>query len=143
MKRFLLFLATSALVLSIVGCSKDSTPEVPTPPETPTVTSTQLLLKGEIAALKQGSRVNAIGFESDDKVGVYVSTIGQLSASGNTLDNEPFAYSSGNLTAPAGKEVYWGTPDVRLSVYAYYPYDESISDNSAYPFAVAADQSTA
>ncbi|MBP3318352.1 MAG: fimbrillin family protein [Alistipes sp.] len=143
MKRFLLFLATSALVLSFVGCSEDSTPEVPTPPESPTVTSTQLLLKGEIAALKQGSRVNANGFEADDKVGVYVSTIGQLSASGNTLDNEPFAYSSGNLTAPAGKEVYWGTPDVRLSVYAYYPYDESISDNSAYPFAVAADQSTA
>ena len=142
MKRFLLFLATSALVLSFVGCSEDSTPEVPTPPETPTVTSTQLLLKGNIATMKQGSRVNADGFEADDKVGVYVSAVGQLSAYGNMLDNEPFTYASGNLTAPAGKEVYWGTPDVRLSVYAYYPYDESISDNSAYPFTVADDQST-
>lgn len=143
MKRFLLFLATSALVLSFVGCSEDSTPEVPTPPETPTVTSTQLLLKGEIAALKQGSRVNANGFEADDKVGVFVSDTDGLALLGNMLDNTAFTYSSGNIIAPIGQEVYWNFADDRLNVYAYYPYTENIVNNVSYPFAVAADQSTA
>ena len=124
MKRFLLFLATSALVLSIVGCSKDSTPEVPTPPETPTVTSTQLLLKGEIAALKQGSRVNANGFENEDAVRVYVS------------ENENFdlysqvsaMYNDGDIVLPKGREIYWENADTRLHVRATYP--TNISDKS-------------
>ena len=142
MKRFLLFLATSALVLSFVGCSEDSTPEVSTPPETPTVTSTQLQLKGNIATMKQGSRVNANGFEADDKVGVFVSDTDGLALLGNMLDNTAFTYSSGNIIAPIGQEVYWNFADDRLNVYAYYPYTENIVNNVSYPFAVAADQST-
>lgn len=134
MKRFFQFLAASALVVSMLGCSKDSAIE-PTP-DSPV----QLQLTGEI---NQTTRVNESGFEANDKVGVYVSTSGTLNASGNTLNNEAFTYTDGKLVAPEGKEVYWGSDDVRLSVWAYYPYAEYIEDNSAYEFSVNEDQSAA
>lgn len=129
----------SALVVSMMGCSESPTS---TEPEDP-ATAVQLRLKGNIAAITPSSRVNESGFEANDKIGVYVSSTGTLSSSNNMLDNEGFTYSGGNIEAPEGKEVYWGTPDVRLSVWAYYPYVESITDNAAYPFSVKTDQSSA
>ena len=143
MKRIFNLLAALALVVSMQGCGSGpaTEPEIPETPDSPTQASVQLRLKGDIAAIKPASRVGASGFEADDKVGVYVSATGSLSTSSNMLDNEAFTYSSGNITAPEGKEVYWGTPETRLSVWAYYPYTESVSNNAAYPFAVAVDQS--
>lgn len=145
MKRIFNLLAALALIVSMQGCGSGpaTEPEIPENPDTPTPSAVQLRLKGDIATIKPSTRVDADGFEANDKVGVYVSATGSLAESGNMLDNEAFTYSSGNLTAPAGKEVYWGTPDVRLSVWAYYPYAESVSNNAAYPFAVAVDQSEA
>ena len=98
-------------------------------------------LRGDIKAPMSATRVNANGFEANDKVGVYVTSTGSLAAQGNTLDNAAYTYSNGNLNAPAGSEVYWDSKDTRLSVYAYYPYAASIADNSAYAFAVEANQS--
>ena len=146
MKRFLNLLATLALVVSMPGCSGGPTPEpeLPSNPDTPTPSAVQLRLKGDIANIKPSTRVDANGFEANDKVGVYVSSTSTLhTTTGNMLNNEAFTYSSGNIIAPEGKEVYWGTPDVRLSVWAYYPYTEGISYNANHPFAVAEDQSDA
>lgn len=145
MKRIFNLLAALALVVSMQGCGSGpaTEPELPENPDSPTQASVQLRLKGDIAAIKPSTRVDADGFEANDKVGVYVSATGSLSTSRNMINNEAFTYSSGNLTAPEGKEVYWGTPDVRLNVWAYYPYAESVSNNAAYPFAVATDQSLA
>ncbi len=140
MKRIFNLLAALALVVSMQGCGSGPATE-PENPDSPTQSAVQLRLKGDIAAIKPSTHIDADGFEANDKVGVYVSATGSLAESGNMLDNEAFTYSSGNLTAPEGKEVYWGTPDVRLSVWAYYPYAESVSNNAAYPFAVAEDQS--
>ena len=143
MKRFTNLLAALALIVSMQGCSGDpaTEPELPANPNSPSQASVQLRLKGDIAAIKPASRVGASGFEASDKVGVYISSTGSLSTSGNMLNNEPFTYSSGNLTAPEGKDVYWGSPETKLSVWAYYPYAASVSNNAAYPFAVQADQS--
>lgn len=134
MKRFLQFLVASALVVSMQGCSKDSALE-PNPDS-----KVQLRLTGEI---NQTTRVNDAGFEANDAVGVYVSTNGTLAESGNYFDNEEYTYANtegvGTLTSQI--PIYWPTKDSELSVFAYYPYVESVSSTSAYPFAVATDQS--
>lgn len=133
MKRFLQFLVASALVVSMQGCSKDSALE-PNPDS-----KVQLRLTGEI---NQTTRVNDAGFQTNDAVGVYVSTNGTLAESGNYFDNEKYTYAndngSGELTSTI--PIYWPTKDSELSVFAYYPYVESVSSTSAYPFAVATDQ---
>ena len=143
MKRFSYFLAALALVVSMQGCDNGPIPEpeLPDNPDNPTQSAVQMHLKGNISAITPSTRVNADGFEANDKVGVYVSATSALDSSGNMLDNEAFTYAGGNITAPVGKEVYWGTPETKLSVWAYYPYAESISNPAAYPFAVATDQS--
>ena len=123
-----------SIVTTLQGCSSDSTEDSNNP------TAIELRLKGDIAMVK--TRVNANGFEASDKVGVYVSATGSLAQKNNTLDNEAFTFADGNLATPEGKEVYWGTENVRLSVWAYYPYDEEIENNSAYAFAVNENQSS-
>lgn len=135
MKRLIQILAVSALGVLMIGCSKESSNEQ--------ISSTnyELKLRGDIKAPISATRVNANGFETNDKVGVYVTSTGSLAAQGNTLDNAAYTYSNGNLNAPAGSEVYWDSKDTRLSVYAYYPYAASIANNSAYAFAVEANQS--
>ncbi len=101
-----------------------------------------LNLKGHIEK-PQLTRVNATGFEANDNVGVYVSNNGLLANNGNVLDNVAFNYVEGDLIAPEGTEVFWGSESTRLSVYAYYPYAQEISNVVAYPFAVSSDQSEA
>ena len=145
MKHLSTFLAALLFVITMQGCGNGPVPEpeLPDNPDNPTQSAVQMRLKGNISAITPATRVNADGFEANDKVGVYVSATGSLAKSANMLNNEAFTYAGGNITAPEGKEVYWGTPNVRLSVWAYYPYVESISNNAAYPFAVATDQSKA
>ncbi len=135
MKRLLCFWVLAVLIMPTLGCSSNSTNS------STDLNPIKLRLAGEIASVKS-SRVNANDFEAGDKVGVYVSTTGAILQQKNALDNEPFTYSDGELIASIGKEVYWGSPDVSLSVWAYYPYVENIEDNSAHAFAVKQDQST-
>ncbi|MBQ2033197.1 MAG: fimbrillin family protein, partial [Alistipes sp.] len=134
MKRLIQMLAVSALGVLMIGCSKDSSNEQ--------ISSTnyELKLRGDIKAPMSATRVNANGFEANDKVGVYVTSTGSLAAQGNTLDNAAYTYSNGNLNAPADSKVYWDSKDARLSVYAYYPYAASVTNNSAYAFSVEANQ---
>lgn len=105
-----------------------------------------MILTGEI--YPNGTRVNASGFEDSDKVGVFVSTSGTLSttAANNKINNAEFTYdvSSTHLEAPSGSEIYWETDDAKLSVFAYYPYDSSVTAANAtsYSFAVKSDQTT-
>ena len=139
MKRFFQSLVALAFVVSMQGCGSSPSVE-PEIPDTPTQSAVQHLLPGNIAAITPSTRVYADGFVANDKVGVYVAATNTLASSGNMLNNEAFTYSSGNLTAPAGKEVYWGTEETRLSVWAYYPYIESVENNAAHPFVVHANQ---
>ncbi|MBR6671759.1 MAG: hypothetical protein IKL17_02015, partial [Alistipes sp.] len=81
MKRLIQILAVSALGVLMIGCSKESSNEQ--------ISSTnyELKLRGDIKAPISATRVNANGFETNDKVGVYVTSTGSLAAQGNTLDN--------------------------------------------------------
>ncbi|MBR5484202.1 MAG: fimbrillin family protein [Alistipes sp.] len=136
MKRLIKILAVSTLGVLMIGCSKDSSEGQ--------ISSTnyELKLRGDIKAPTSGTRVNANGFEANDKVGVYVSSTGSLASQGNTLDNAAYTYSNGNLNASEGSEVYWDSKDALLSVYAYYPYVANVANNSAYEFSVETNQST-
>ena len=128
---------------AMVACSSDSVDTEGATPSTPTETKTSLNLKGYIGTMTQITKVNASGFENSDKVGVYVVTDGSLKNSGNYVDNKAFTYSTGGaLTPPSGSEVYWATSNSRLGVFAYYPYANSVSSVSAYPFSVLSDQSS-
>ena len=140
MKRFFQILAMAALSVSLWSCSKDA-PADPIAPVQPNPQLTQLCLKGTITSMPL-ARVNADGFEANDKVGVYVATASTFNSAGNTLDNEAFTYSSGNIAAPQGKEVYWASDNVRLSVFAYYPYVTGAPKTGVVNFSVEADQST-
>ena len=140
MKRFFQILAIAALSVSLWSCSKDA-PADPIAPVQPDPQLTQLCLKGTITSMPL-ARVNADGFEANDKVGVYVATASTLNSAGNTLDNEAFTYSSGNIAAPQGKEVYWASDNVRFSVFAYYPYVTGAPKTGVVNFTVEADQST-
>ena len=139
MKHLSYLLAALLFVMTLSGCDNGPSvePEIPTNPEQSAV---QMLLKGSIA--KPTTRLNDTGFSANDKVGIYVSSSNSLSSSGNMLNNEAFTYDqSGNITAPEGKEIFWNSADERLSVWAYYPYAENISNPAAHPFTVASDQS--
>lgn len=133
MKR-LSFWASLAMLMFAVGCETDEMAA--------NNSQIELNLKGTISSLQKSTRVNSSGFEAEDKVGVYVSNRGSLLTSGNMVDNAAFIYNDGALAAESGEKVYWGSESVRLNVYAYYPYAASVADNTAYPFSVAANQST-
>lgn len=133
MKRFFQFLMASALIVSIQGCSNEPSGEISS--------DVELKLKGEIQTPMSRTRVDVNGFETSDKVGVYVSSTSSLASQGNVLDNIAYSYSNGDLVAPADGKVYWDSEDARLSVYAYYPYSATVEDNSAYEFYVETNQS--
>ncbi len=136
MKRFFQILMASAFIVSMQGCANEPSGEISS-------ANVELKLKGEIQAPISETRVDVNGFETSDKVGVYVSATGSLASQNNALDNVAYSYSNGNLVAPEDGKVYWESKDVRLSVYAYYPYNTTVVDNSAYVFSVAANQSVA
>lgn len=135
MKRFYQILAALALVVSMQGCSNDASESI-------SFTKVELKLKGEIQAPLSGTRVNANGFESNNQVGVYVSSTGSLALQDNVLDNVVYKYSNGNLVASDDDgKAFWDTKDTELSVYAYYPYSANVVNNSAYEFSVNSNQS--
>lgn len=83
-------------------------------------------------------------WETGDQVGLFiVKGAGGLQASGNYADNLPMTRQSDgswSYTLPAGKEYYPEDGDA-LHFYAYYPYDATLADPTAYTFTVKADQS--
>lgn len=89
-------------------------------------------------------RATDYGFDTGDCVGLYVvnynnGTPGVLSDFGNHVDNMRFTYNgSWNPDTP----IYWLDNSTHADFYLYYPYNSNVSSVSAYPFSIAADQST-
>ena len=136
MKRFFTLLAVVFSAV-MVACSSD--------PTGIDDAQTALKLTGRIYSLTQVTKANASGFEANDQVGVYIVSDDSLKNSGNYFDNVAYKYgvSGSTLTPPSGNKVYWPNSNSRLDVYAYYPYNQSISAVSRYPFSVQTDQSIA
>lgn len=85
------------------------------------------------------------GYENGDNVGIYTvneinGTSGTLANSGNHLNNIRFTFDGGvwNPDSP----VFWKDQNTAADFYCYYPYTQSISNVTAIPFTVKADQSS-
>ena len=128
MKKNILILAVATLLVS--GCNKI---DEFTMPEEGVM---------QITALHPSTtRATATGFESGDKIGIYVTdyvgdAASPLQISGNWANNVAATYngSAWNLS----KKIFWS--DNKMDVYGYYPYMTPTSIDE-HPFSVALDQS--
>lgn len=137
MKKILFVIAAAALLLC--GCKKHEPEQEPTPPPAQQV-RIPITLSTDI-----WTKATDSGYENGDKVGIYTvnqvnGASGTLVNSGNHLDNTKFSYngSAWNPDSP----VYWKDETTPADFYCYYPYVQTVSDVTALPFSVKADQST-
>ena len=137
MKKILFVIAAAALLFC--GCKKHEPEQEPTPPPAPQV-RIPITLSTDI-----WTKATDSGSENGDKVGIYTvnqvnGASGTLANSGNHLDNTRFSYngSAWNPDSP----VYWKDETTPADFYCYYPYVQTVSDVTALPFSVKADQST-
>lgn len=91
------------------------------------------------AISKAESRANDTGFDSGDRVGVYITTHDTpLLLAGNYVNNERIEFN-GSSWIPA-RTIYWDNGN--YDVMAYYPYQSVVSSVDDLPFSVATDQTT-
>ncbi|MBR5200529.1 MAG: fimbrillin family protein [Alistipes sp.] len=126
------YLAIAALALGMVACEQaTNNAEMPA--------DNRMLF--DIASPSAHTRVSNGAFESEDKIGVYVTDYADdttpmpLQISGNRANNEALLFD-GASWAPE-RAIYWG--EGKSDVYAYYPYME-VEDVDKQPFSVALDQ---
>ncbi len=121
---------SAAVLLMAVACGKEN-------PET--------LLDEMTFAPEVGvpTRVSGSSFEKDDVIGVFVTqyqedgTPSILEVGGNYMTNAAVTFNGSSWSA--SPKIYWD--EGKFDVYAFYPRT-SVSSIEAYPFTVAADQSS-
>ena len=131
----------AAMLLSACSGGDDVIDTKPPPePKPPIVEDTKI----PISITPQITDDRDIHFERDDKVGLYVvnyngTNAGQLTTSGNHVDNLRFSYSD-NWTPD--KKIHWKDENTKADFFCYYPYTSTISNVSSLPIAVKEDQSS-
>jgi len=143
MKRSFIWLAEIALAFALSNCGGGNAGgEEPVPPKPEPPVSEKIPISLNCTA---STRISDTGYESGDKVGLYVvnyngSTAGVLQKSGNHADNVAFTYNGSKWTSTT---LYWKDDSTPADFYCYYPYSgTAASDVSVYPFSVKEDQST-
>lgn len=137
MKKNIIYYALSALCL--IGCADDMGVEVSNQAMSIQISSTYPVVGA--------TRATDNGFVIDDAVGIFVvdynedGTSGALALRGNRGSNVKFVYDGSAWNA--SYQLYWAdgakTP---ADFYGYYPYDETLSSVSEYPFAVSRNQAS-
>lgn len=123
-----------ALTLSFVSCSNESEPAINQG------NAKEIPMTFEATYPGISSRATEEGFESNDKIGLYVAASdAPLEIGGNLVNNEPLTFDGTNWTAT--RTLYWD--EGTYNAYAYYPYIKGISSIEDQPFSVSLDQSTA
>lgn len=135
-----LFILSSLAILS--SCSEGEKPDPPKPkPPTPPAEQTKIPIN---IATGAWTKATDSGFETGDKVGIYVvnytgaTSPGTLASTGNHATNIGFTYGT---AWTADTQIYWKDQTTKADFYCYYPYVSTISDISAYPFNVKTNQS--
>lgn len=108
-----------------------------------TATATPQGVETRVATSTDGNYTST--FSNGDEIGVYiVKGNGGLQSSGNWVDNMKMTYNNGNwtYTFPSGKGYYPADGD-KLSFYAYYPYNSTVTDALNMSISGLTDQSTA
>lgn len=140
MNKILVSTALLPLQLLSFSCGKDNNGSEPVSPEEPKpAKKTEIRIDASV----KDTRATDFGFESGDKIGLYVvnysgSTPGALKTTGNHVDNMCFTYSG--EWAPSSP-IYWLDSSTHTDFYLYYPYTASISSVNTLPFELKSDQS--
>lgn len=139
MRKILFIVAAMAVML---GSCKKQEPEQKPEPTPPPVEEVRIPIN---LSTDIGTKATDSGYENGDKVGIYTvnyvnGSAGTLAGSGNHLDNVKYTFngSAWNPDSP----VYWKDDTTPADFYCYYPYVQTVSDISALPFTVKADQSS-
>lgn len=90
------------------------------------------------------TRANEQGFVTGDRMGIYIVDYvdgrpGQISTD-NRASNVIYTFDGENYRWTAPATIYWRDNTTPVDVYGYYPAANYISDPSAFPFEVSADQ---
>jgi hypothetical protein len=134
MKKLIIQSILAAIALILPSCSNNI--DEPTQGESEKLDSLEMSF---IAVYPSNSRVTDNSFDTSDQIGIYVTSNEEsLLTGGNEINNATFVYNGGSWTSP--KKVYWN--EGSHNVYAYYPYQNEISDINNMNFLVSEDQST-
>lgn len=129
------------LILPIVLSSCSSSTEEVKPDDPPQEVKKEIKISTRINA---ATRATDSGFDANDRAGLYVVNRGEgnnsipLQNAGNHADNVGFTY---NGTWTPDQTIYWKDNTTHADFYFYYPYKANVTDVSAMPFNVNADQS--
>lgn len=137
---FINLIVIATMLFSACSGGDDVIDTKPPEPKPPIVEDTKIPISITPHAADNGD----IHFERGDKVGLYVvnyngSNAGQLTTSGNHVDNLRFSYSD---SWTPDKTIYWKDENTKADFFCYYPYTSSITNVSSLTIAVKEDQSS-
>ncbi|MDE5997052.1 MAG: fimbrillin family protein, partial [Muribaculaceae bacterium] len=94
------------------------------------------------------TRADEAGFADGDRLGLFVVNYsdgkpGELTLTGNQVNNVAVAYNANAGSWQAATDIYWQDNVTPADVYGYYPFHNGMADVEAYSFEVKADQSIA
>jgi hypothetical protein len=137
MKKYIYSVISFAMAFSLSACSDNT---AVTDEADANVMRFEVLHPSVLSTSKSASRVTETAFEKNDNVGIYLTTHNTLlELAGNYANNEKLSFD-GTTWTPA-RTIYWDNG--KYDVFAYYPYQKSISSVDDLPFTVASDQTTA
>lgn len=141
-------LGASCLLALLSACSsgeeeQTKIPEIPSAKQIPITLNCVASTTSANEKANVGTRVTDWGYESQDKIGLYVvnyngTTPGTLQNNGNHVNNMRFTY---NGTWTLDNEIYWKDESTKADFYCYFPYGTP-ADVTSYAFSVKEDQST-
>ena len=122
-----------ALALSLMSCSNENEPMS----KTLDAKKTPMTFKATYPGLS--TRATEDGFETNDKIGLYVApSDAPLEIGGNLINNEPLTFDGNNWAS--SRTLYWD--EGTYNAYAYYPYMKGINSIEDQPFSVSLNQNT-
>lgn len=121
-----------SLLLSMTACHSGA--------DEMTDSSDKNVMTFEVLHPDKQSRVTDAGFETNDCVGLYLTTEDTpLELSGNYVNNTSLTYSGSAWTS--AKPIYWN--EGIYDIYAYFPYEQSLSSVDDMPLSVSTEQHVA
>lgn len=125
MKQYKFTICFIAAAILLIGCSKESIS---------VKESNQMIFS---FSYPNASKVTDMGFEQNDKVGIYITKSDAiLESAGNYVTNNMLTYNGQDWNALYA--MYWNSGTYNM--YAYYPYVNNIASVTDMPFSISLRQ---